>query len=285
MAETLWAGPGGEAELLAFLTMHATVAMFPLSNLLAHGLAENSHPQATRFVITRESGRIAGLCGLTGEGNLLPVGAPDLDALTRLLDGARIGAVLGETRLSEAVIRAVGLDRAPFSLRDDEPLFTLDLDALVLPDAAGRVLRPLSVLPRDEAERWRAGFAREVLGDSDTSAATRAARDVGRFLAADSHRILFDGARPLALTGFNARAPGIVQVGSVWTPPDLRGRGHARTAVALHLAEARAAGATRAVLAAASPAAVRAYRALGFRAEGRYLIALLPAPIEIAPCP
>jgi predicted GNAT family acetyltransferase len=80
------------------------------------------------------------------------------------------------------------------------------------------------------------------------------------------------------MTGFSARADGAVLVGRVFVPPERRGRGHARRAVALHLLEARAAGTERAVLAASGEAAERAYRAIGFRPVGRAGMAELPEP-------
>jgi predicted GNAT family acetyltransferase len=61
--------------------------------------------------------------------------------------------------------------------------------------------------------------------------------------------------------------PDVVQVGGVYTPPALRGKGHARLALALHLAEARGKGVGRAILYAFSEPAARAYRAIGFQAR------------------
>ncbi len=91
-----------------------------------------------------------------------------------------------------------------------------------------------------------------------------------------------DGDTPLAMTGFNARLPDIVQVGGVYTPPDLRGRGHARRAVALHLAAARDAGIRRATLFSGSDMASRAYRSIGFRQIGDWTL-LIFRNKEVAP--
>jgi predicted GNAT family acetyltransferase len=83
------------------------------------------------------------------------------------------------------------------------------------------------------------------------------------------------------MAGFNARLPGIVQVGAVWTPPEHRRKGFARAAVALHLAEARAEGVSRAILFTSNPFAARAYRALGFSEIGRFTILLFGTPWEV----
>ncbi|WP_139792875.1 GNAT family N-acetyltransferase [Pseudophaeobacter leonis] len=94
-------------------------------------------------------------------------------------------------------------------------------------------------------------------------------------------RILEVGGAPVAMTNFNAALPSIVQVGGVYTPPDLRGLGYARRAVALHLAEAQQAGITEATLFAANPAAARAYEAIGFSRIGSYRIVNFDPAIRI----
>ena len=77
--------------------------------------------------------------------------------------------------------------------------------------------------------------------------------------------VLIDGDTPLAMTGCNAQLPHITQVGGEYTPPDLRGLGYARRALALHLARMREAGVGQTTLFSASDMAARAYRAIGFR--------------------
>ena len=77
-------------------------------------------------------------------------------------------------------------------------------------------------------------------------------------------------------TAFNATLPDCVQVGGVFTPPELRGRGHGRAVVAASLEIARSEGVTRSILFTdeANAPARRAYEAIGFREIGRYGIVL-----------
>ena len=114
-------------------------------------------------------------------------------------------------------------------------------------------------------------------------ARTQAEEDIANYIDADSHRILMVEGTPVAMTGFNATQPEAVQVGGVYTPPELRRRGYGRLAVALHLAEARQKGATRAILFSAGPAATRAYEALGFQHIGAYGFVLFDGPQEVRP--
>ena len=89
------------------------------------------------------------------------------------------------------------------------------------------------------------------------------------------HFLLMDGDIPLTMTGFNPRLPDIVQIGGVYTPPAWRGRGLARRALALHLAQVQATGVQRSTLFAVSAVAARACRALGFREIGAWSLIVL----------
>jgi len=75
-----------------------------------------------------------------------------------------------------------------------------------------------------------------------------------------------------AASRFNSQLPDAVQIGGVYTPPALRGRGYARAVVAGSLVEARAGGVARAILFTANPAALAAYVAIGFRVVGDYAL-------------
>jgi predicted GNAT family acetyltransferase len=73
---------------------------------------------------------------------------------------------------------------------------------------------------------------------------------------------------------FNAVLPDMVQIGGVYTPPDRRGRGYAKAAVAHGVSIARQRGAERAVLFTNNPSAARSYEAVGFRRAGNHGVVL-----------
>jgi GNAT superfamily N-acetyltransferase len=159
-----------------------------------------------------------------------------------------------------------------------QPHFQLDLADLVMPDCTGLSLQPISAAPLDLLRQWRRDYLRDTGFDAQGDIAQTAEKEIAAYRAAQSHYVLIADGQPVAMTGFNAALPQIVQVGGVYTPPCWRGRGFARRAVALHLAQARAAGVQRAILFAASDAAARAYVALGFERIGDYAIALFDKP-------
>jgi predicted GNAT family acetyltransferase len=82
--------------------------------------------------------------------------------------------------------------------------------------------------------------------------------------------VAVDEGRPVSMSAFNATLPDIVQIGGVYTPPELRGRGYAKDVVAASLLAARDQGVTRAVLFTENPSAARSYEAIGFRRIGEY---------------
>jgi predicted GNAT family acetyltransferase len=88
--------------------------------------------------------------------------------------------------------------------------------------------------------------------------------------------VLCQGNDAVSTCCFNARLPDMVQLGNVWTPPELRGRGFARAAVAGALLLARRHDVAEAILFTGdgNHAAQRAYAALGFQRIGDYAILL-----------
>ncbi len=125
---------------------------------------------------------------------------------------------------------------------------------------------------------WRVCFSIEALGATDGPELRAASRaDVRLLHQRGADWLLLAGDAPVSYSIFNAMLPEIVQIGGVWTPPELRGRGYARAVVAGSLLAARKQGVARAVLFAdpLNASAKRAYLALGFRIVGDYGLVLL----------
>jgi len=164
------------------------------------------------------------------------------------------------------------------ALDTEEPLYQLALDALKMPDVTGFDLIPLQDAPLPLMLAWRADYCEEALAFPNEEAMEQAVTDIAAYVARDSHRVLLRDGQPVAMTGFNATLPDVVQIGGVYTPPALRRLGYARRALALHLAEVRSQGVTDAVLFAANEAAAKAYEAIGFRHAGTYSIVRYDSP-------
>lgn len=261
----------------AFLKTHIATSMFPLSNLRRHGMA-GGHPRAMNFWVRWQGGAITDLLPITEEGMVFPQcpTAPWGDAKA-VLAGQLVKGLLGDGGQVAALRKVLGLTDAG-GIDGVEPLYQMSLADLTFPDCDGFTLRPLSDAPRPLINGWRAAYLQEVLPMPGQDPVIQAVRDVNGYLEADSHRVLYEGETPVAMTGFNAMLPEAVQIGGVYTPPAARSKGLARRAVALHLDEARQNGVETAILFAASPQACKAYEAIGFQRTGDFTILVWEHP-------
>ena len=254
------------------LRARSDVAMFALSNL-RHGLTGDGHRHATAYWID-DAEAPGTVLGVTQAGMAMVVarGGPDVEGCAAVLRGQSLAGATGEASALRPVLTAAGLDAAPMRQDKDEPLFALDLAALALPDGSG-TLAPVATDP-ETALRWRHAYEEELHPPAEPATET-----LPDWITADTHRFLMIDGAPAAMTGFNAVLSDMVQVGGVYTPPESRGRGLARRAVGLHLTEAQKAGVARAILFAASDAAVACYRPLGFERIGDYAFVLFDGEV------
>lgn len=261
-----------------FLREHVQSSMFFLSNLNEHGI-DGTADRAMRIWALDDDRK--GLFALSNGGMIL-MQAPDATKddwlATRAFWAERelIGC-LGDGAQVAAFFEATGMGDRPMSLNEDEPGYRLELARLKMPDCDGFSMVPLGEEHRALAVTWRTAYHGEVLGTPAHKCAEIAAQDIARCIERDTHRILLKDGVPVSKTGFNATLPDTVQIGGVYTPPELRGQGLARRAVALHLKEARDKGAMRAILFAASAAAVKAYQSIGFLPCGQFAMAFFDA--------
>ena len=278
-------------ELASFVSANLDRAMFMASALHRFGLGPSEHPHAARFWLGRADGRAALAVSLSNAG-FLTVVCPDPDgaatlwpAVAEALCNRRIRGINGSDEAVLPLRTALGLTDRPARLDRPDPHYAMDLKDLILPAGRGEA-RIVQAGDLALMTRWRLAYAIEVLGAPATDRSRDEAREAAeRFLAEGTAALLCDGEVPLAMTAFNARTPEAAQVGGVYTPVQLRGRGFARRAVAQHLAMARVDGARRAVLFAASDEAARAYTAIGFRRIGDYRLIDFAEPVLVGAVP
>lgn len=274
-------GAGDEAGLETFLARHADSSMFLRANARVAGLEDRGEPFQATYAAAFESGRIVAVAAHCWNGNIL-LQAPQLTAevaqAAAARSGRRVAGLLGPWAQVDAARRALGLAGAAAAKTGREALFALDLADLIVPESLARGAvrhRLATAADLDLLIAWRVAFSLEALGLTDGPALHAEARDdLTRSVAHGASWVLEEDGRAVAYSAFNGRLPEIVQIGGVWTPPELRGRGYARAVVAGSLLDARREGVRRAVLFAEDPAAQRAYLALGFRVTGDYGLVL-----------
>ncbi|WP_235899776.1 GNAT family N-acetyltransferase [Tritonibacter aquimaris] len=269
--------------MFPFLYDHIQSSMFLLGNLRDFGLTSDAPYGMQIWVL--EQGR--GVFAISNSGTVL-MQAPDFehwDTAADLIRGRDIHGVLGDAPQVRAFLDAADLTNAPTHLNADDLGFHLDLTDIKVAPRPDDELHSLEHADRGLLEGWRADYNCEALGFPPELATEKAAQEIGKYIAHNSHRVLISGGEPVAMTGFNTQFEDVVQIGGVFTPKDKRGQGHARQALAMHLLEARDAGAKQAVLFAANAAAARAYEAVGFRLAGTYALVLFSEVQKISTSP
>ncbi len=276
---------GDEQALEDFLAPHASSSMFLLSNSRAAGLVDRGAPLQGTYVAALDGREIISVAAHFWNG-MLVLQAPDARALESVVraavsrSGRSLSGFVGPQQQVDTAREALGLSGRETRHDSRERLYELDLRELRVPDAleSGRLeCRPPRAAELDLVTRWRVDYSLEALGVPDGPELAAAARaEIARLQEEGSQWILLDRGRAVSYSAFNARLPSMVQVGGVWTPPQLRGRGYGRAVVAGSLLDARTKGVRKGILFTGEEnrPARTAYEALGFRAVGDYALVI-----------
>jgi GNAT superfamily N-acetyltransferase len=197
------------------------------------------------------------------------IGPPQRGArgVTHTVDREEIFVVLGGTALA-----TLGSER--LELRPGDTFVVPKGELFSIGNPGSAPFEALAVAPVGVRAAMPGG---EPFGGTDSEdARARSAGFLDAQLAKGDVRVAVrrDGVL-VSLSAFNASLPDIVQLGGIYTPPELRGRGYAKVAVAASLLAAREKGASRAILFTSNPSAVRTYEALGFCRIGDYGLVFL----------
>jgi len=283
-------GPGDEAALEAFLRPRLASSMFLLSNMRQAGLVDTGARFSGTYAGAYEDGALVGVVAHYWLGNLIPQAPGCAGTLWRAAvaaSGRPVLGVVGPADQAAAIIAALEAEAAAagqaLERRIDkvERLYTLPLEHMIVPEGlrSGRVVaRRALEADLDAIAAFQVAFDVEALGEESSPELEAANRDASaRGIAAGTVWVAEAGGVPVATTAFNAAIGEAVQVGGVYTPPALRGRGYARCAVAASLLAARDAGVALGVLFTGEDnvAAQRAYQALGFEHIGGWRLMLL----------
>src|SRR5256885_12439241 len=213
--------------------------MFLRSNARAAGLVDHGEPLQATYVAALQSSRMVGVVAHCWNGMVLvqaPAHAPELarDAVRR--SRRAVTGFSGPWTQVVAARAALGLDAAPAVQDSRDDLHALDLDRLVVPaPLESGVVRCRHPEPEEleQLVRWRASFAVESLGATDGPDLRRASKaDVELQHERRADWVLVHDTTPDAYSVFNAMLPEMVQIGGVWTPAEVRGRGYGRRGVA-----------------------------------------------------
>jgi uncharacterized protein len=267
--------PADEQAMRAFLMPRAETSMFMLSNSRTAGLVDEGKPYQATYAGAFASGELVGVAAHCWNGMVL-VQAPHelVRELARFAVANSHRAIAGFSGAADQVALARGAFELPVAVVDEvESLYSLALADLIVPAPLGQCRRPAATeLP--QLADWRRAYHVESLGGIDSAdVAAQAAREIDQLVALARIWVLEVDGAIVAMTGFNAQIPGIAQVGGVFTPRELRGRGYARRVVAGSLIDSRG-EISRAILFTPNPSAARAYEAIGFRPTGDFALVM-----------
>ncbi len=276
--------PGDEGLLEAFLLPRVATSMFLIGNMRNVGLADHGRRYQGAYAAAFEGGQITAVAAHYWNGNLILQAPRHLDALQRAAvaaSGRPIQGIIGPDEQVAAARTMLEIDDSLVRLDETEKLYSLSLADLRVPEGlrSGR-LRGRRIEPRDLdlIVPWHVAYDQEALGEVDSPELRAEERDAVQSLMQEGRTwILEDRGQPVATSSFNTSILEAVQIGGVWTPPELRSRGYGRAAVAASLLDARNEGAATAILFTSQDniPAQRAYEALGFRHIGEYRLLLL----------
>lgn len=286
--------PGDEPAIEAFLKPRLAFSMFLLGNMRQSGLEFAPRPYHGDYMAAIQAGGegaggsaaggIAAVAAHYWNGVLMlqaPQHAARLAQAVLHASGRPLMGIIGPDEQAQQARDALSIPPERVQLDSQEYLYNLALAELRLPQMlSARQVHARQALPADLEilAAWRMAYNHEAVGDGITPenrAASR--RQVERLHGEGRLWVLEDGGRVVAMTAFNADIGEAVQVGGVYTPPELRGRGYARAVVAASLLDARSAGAHTAILFTQHDnyPAQKAYLALGFQYLGNYRLLLL----------
>ncbi|RIL05871.1 MAG: GNAT family N-acetyltransferase, partial [Proteobacteria bacterium] len=246
MIEVRILAPDDEPLLADFFARHPDTTLFFQNNVAATGVSDRGIPYSGTYAAAFEDGALAALAAHYWQGNLVVEAPRHLEAVVRAAvaaSGRAITGLLGPWSQVIAARRALGLADAPTTMDSPDELFALALERLRVPEPLQRGEcrwrrphdRELDVLTD-----WRVDYRVELMGQTRDAALRASARDEIERSQRDGRNFVLEvGGALVSYAGYNARTERCVQIGGVWTPPPLRGRGHARAAVAGALLAAR----------------------------------------------
>ena len=282
------------SEVMAFLQTHADTTLFLQSNLEKAGFVDDGRRLGGAYAGAYEHGQLVAVAMHAWNGNVIlcaPTHAGEVAQGAVRASGRAVCGLIGVVADVAAARVGLGLTEAATQHDGDEPLYVLELERLEPPadfTAPRYHVRLAGEHDVDLLTDWWLPYHAEALGAAGPAAERRPAVRAGvvdAIARGDRRWILEDGGTPVSMTGFNSSTKDCVQVGGVWTPPQLRGRGYGKRVVAASLLHVQAEGVSRSVLFTAHDniAAQRCYEGLGYVRAGDYALVLFAEPQETSP--
>lgn len=247
---------------------------------------DNITPTYGHYAAAFEGGEVVSVAAYLGATFHL-VAPTAVEELVDLLGRRKPGPLTQMNGPTDQVLRAarlLGAENAHTFVNSRDELFVLQLSELkVPPKLSGGALKARLATPEDVTfqSSWRHDFWVENLGaPPGPRLLDNCIKLVEAEVAEKLLYVLEDDGRQVCTSAFGPALDDAVQVVNVFTPPDERGQGYARSLTAATLLEARARGVQQGILytGLSNPHAQRAYRALGFTPVGYVTMLVFSEP-------
>ncbi|MGH7714407.1 MAG: GNAT family N-acetyltransferase [Vulcanimicrobiaceae bacterium] len=269
--------------LRSFLIERLQSSFILLANLTADGFVYEGKPHQGVYVGAFDGDTLLGVAAHYWNDNLIfqaPQFASELAHAALRESGRSCDGLVGPWEQIAAARDALGFANNPTRYASKEILYAVELARMQTPERlASGELRCRRAEPGDLYVLTDLTIAEttENFGDPDTPEGRAKTREgLERNMNEGVLFALVAGEQIVAKCAFHGIANGAVQIGGVYTPPEHRGHGYARSVVAGSLLRAREAGESKAFLFTSEEniPAQRAYTALGFAPVGNYGIIL-----------
>ncbi len=281
--------PEDEPALEEFLVPKLASSLFLVSNSRRVGIVDHGGRYHGTYVGAFEGPQIQAVGAHYWNGMLIlqmPRFLEQVVVEAIRLSGRSLKGLIGPAEQVQKAKELLNLQQADYQIDEADGLYALRLTELVVPSqlkfgyAAGR---RVSYKDLDQVSAWRTAYSVELLGvNEDQELRNQSRSNMAENIASGQSWVLESGGEMVANTSFNASVKEAVQVGGVYTPPELRGKGYGRSVVAASLLDARNEGAEMAFLFTgdSNSTARKAYAALGFERIGDYRLSILSEPVE-----
>jgi GNAT superfamily N-acetyltransferase len=271
-------------SLERFLAQRAESSLLIRSNARSAGLEDHGCIYEGTYAAFLEKNEVSGVAVHYWNGMVFIQAqelAGDLVRAAKAASRRELAGLAGPWDQVQEVLNDLGISHASLAKNGRETLFSLMLDNLMIPEP----LRSGIAICRHPLEEelptlvnWRMAYCRECLNAKPGNVIERGTHEILDQLQKNrNHWVLETDREIVATSAFNAMLPDMVQVGGVYTPPEFRNRGYARSVVAGALMESMGRGVRQAILFTGidMAAARSAYTALGFTKIGEYGLVIL----------
>lgn len=274
-----------------FLTPHLASSLFLLSNARQVGLVDGEERYQGAYAAAFMGEAMVAVAAHYWNGMLIlqaPVLLEEVVLGALRSSGRALHGLIGIDDQVQQAKSILGLESARYNIDEADGLYSLQLENMVVPERlqSGELVgRKISHRDLEKLISWRVAYSVELLGSvEDDDLRVQAQESMTEMLHSGQSWILEANGQVVANTSLNAAVKKAVQVGGVYTPPELRGRGYGRAVVAASLLDARQEGVELAVLFTGDSnlPARKAYSALGFQRVADYRLSILGEPKTIS---